>query len=250
MRSTTPTHRSFRLTTSDKNKLFKSAFRGFTPEKFQRAIKKMQPNQIKDKDMAKFVREMQGDHTITSREEAQKFSRGLMKTGHQEHVRMREGFNPAGHEYEQGGRLLKEFEKAQTPPATVRAAPDQDEMHRTALAQVRNRNTIQHGQAASTWKPQTENPAPLGDSKTPSARGPVFNPTTRGFTGGRVTTQLGSHSATVIPQPQPVTPLPPAIPGGESAETPMQPPAPDSASPQPSSEPVIPDANKAQDLPI
>lgn len=253
--STAAGHKSFRLTLSGKKQMIKKGFGSYVPDKFKRSLTKLKASGASDKDTAYFLRQMKNDRTLESKEEMQKFARGFLKEAHEQQAQLREGYNPARHEYEQAQRLTKEMVKeaeAKAPKQTP--TRDYEAEHQEALARVRNRLGIQHSPTATvTPAADMQNPTPLGkDHPQPNAAKPAaspsFSPSSVSFTGGRVSTGHGSHpEAGVGAAGHAVLPAEPQPSIQEPTPLSQEPTASNSA---PIHEVQLPDPNDAEELPI
>lgn len=223
-------HRSFRLTKPLKAKLMQKGFGQYTPEAFRKDIQQRHDPKTITKEQEYFLRHAGSEKTLTTKEDIKKFGRGFLEEAHAEGSKLRSGYNPPGHEREQAERLIKEFEKQQTPPAAKTPTPrEQQREHRAQLRAVRERLGVQHGGGASPaaiieptpignsgwsgqragWGAPTGGPPEIGSADAP--RTPSLGPAMIGFTGGRITTTAGrpDNSSYLRPpgtEPGPVVP--------------------------------------------
>ncbi|MBI3572987.1 MAG: hypothetical protein HY092_02180 [Candidatus Kerfeldbacteria bacterium] len=250
-------HRSFRLskpakvtfTPSIKKEVERKSFGRYVPKQDRKTLEELSkkalhhPGEIKDKDIAYYGRQRKSEYQIGTRQEKERFVRGMFKEAHEEHLRLK-GFHPAGREYQEAQGVVSRIDKEHTPP------PPPPVQEPRSIDIVRERLGIQHGPptmtktlsqtpASPTPTPGDENGPPHTPSDHPAP--PTEQSAHHGAPGGwqNVTSGFGP----VRPHQEDQTAVGPGVPVVHHDV----PPAPG----EPKSEPVIPDTSQVdRDLPL
>ena len=196
-----------------------------------------------DKDVAFFGRQFKKEGRISSKDDIKKFTRGFLKEAHEEGMKLREGYNAPGHEYEQAQKFSSQAEKKyieeNTPPPVVNQEP-------RAIDSIRQRLNIAHGpQRGGLPTPTMQEPTPLGSGAgwthsenqntpaTPPPKAPTLSPL-QSFTFGHISHDRQHDQDSVV---APGQSIPPAPTGTTHEPQPSEP-----AAPPPS--PSLPDTSK------
>lgn len=152
---------------------------------------------INDKEVAFFAQQLKADRRLTSKEDIQRFAQGFLKEAHTAGMKLRSGYNPPGHEYEQAqkmvGQAKAKFAAEHAPPPPPAEPRPIDTIRARAHDQYPLRSTMSPTMPTMT-EPTPLPPSPAGWTKGQTEPGPAAPPKTPhlsplrgGFTYGHST---------------------------------------------------------------